>query len=376
MDKKILWTITYIVLIFLLIGSGYTYSTHSSQSDTLKGCIYFEGWDCQSTLHAFRLFKISMAGKDKTISPVIDVSLQLKWLSSNAAKDKFIYKTQNMKTQKDQYYYQDLKDKIIKEIPQLPIDPIESLSLSPDGTRIAYSSYASNKKYQYLPLADIYIYDLKAGKNKQITSNDRHNILPVWSPDGKWIAFYSITSAINNIDNFPPDTQGYALCIMDNQGNYYKEIAPPNYLSSFYLNYPPQWHPTGSKIMFLSKTLSGGESIPMDLCQVDTNGKNYQILRSPGGAYPSWSPDGYHILFTENKIIKVINLKTNEENIISGDSSFKGVPIWSPDGKHIMFSTATSLEFYDFKNNKKLRSVSLDNIKPVDSKGACYWVTD
>ncbi len=376
MDKKILWTITYIVLIFLLIGSGYTYSTHSSQSDTLKGCIYFEGWDCQSTLHAFRLFKISMAGKDKTISPVIDVSLQLKWLSSNAAKDKFIYKTQNMKTQKDQYYYQDLKDKIIKEIPQLPIDPIESLSLSPDGTRIVYSSYASNKKYQYLPLADIYIYDLKAGKNKQITSNDRHNILPVWSPDGKWIAFYSITSAINNIDNFPPDTQGYALCIMDNQGNYYKEIAPPNYLSSFYLNYPPQWHPTSSKIMFLSKTLSGGESIPMDLCQVDTNGKNYQILRSPGGAYPSWSPDRYHILFTENKIIKVINLKTNEENIISGDSSFKGVPIWSPDGKHIMFSTATSLEFYDFKNNKKLRSVSLDNIKPVDSKGACYWVTD
>lgn len=376
MDKKILWTITYIVLIFLLIGSGYTYSTHSSQSDTLKGCIYFEGWDCQSTLHAFRLFKISMAGKDKTISPVIDVSLQLKWLSSNAAKDKFIYKTQNMKTQKDQYYYQDLKDKIIKEIPQLPIDPIESLSLSPDGTRIVYSSYASNKKYQYLPLADIYIYDLKAGKNKQITSNDRHNILPVWSPDGKWIAFYSITSAINNIDNFPPDTQGYALCIMDNQGNYYKEIAPPNYLSSFYLNYPPQWHPTGSKIMFLNKTLSGGESIPMDLCQVDTNGKNYQILRSPGGAYPSWSPDGYHILFTENKIIKVINLKTNEENIISGDSSFKGVPIWSPDGKHIMFSTATSLEFYDLNNNKKLRSVSLDNIKPVDSKGVCYWVTD
>jgi len=368
--------IIFIVLIPLLIGSGYTYSTHSTQSETLKGFIYFEGWACQTAPYAFSLFKLSLADKDKTISPVIDVSLQLKWLSSNATKDKFLYKTQNIKTQKDQFYYQDIKCKIIKGISQLPIDPIESLSLSPDGTRIVYSSYASKKKYQYLPLADIYIYDLKAGKNKQITFNDRHNILPVWSPDGKWIAFYSITSAIKDIDNFPTDTQGYALCIMDNQGNYYKKIAPPNYLSSFYLNYSPQWHPAGSKIMFLSKTLSGSETIPMDLCQVDANGKNYQILRSPGGAYPSWSPDGNNILFTEKNIIKVVNLKTNEENIISGDSSFKGVPIWSPDGKHIMFSTATSLEFYDFENNKKLRSVSLDNIKPVDSQGACYWLND
>ncbi len=53
-------------------------------------------------------------------------------------------------------------------------------SISPDGEKIAFSYNG-----------DIYIVDSEGGQARQITSNRSYDYSPIWSPDGKSVAFAS-----------------------------------------------------------------------------------------------------------------------------------------------------------------------------------------
>ena len=53
-------------------------------------------------------------------------------------------------------------------------------SISPDGKSIAFS-------YK----GDLYVVDSQGGEARQLTMNPSYDYSPVWSPDGKWIAFAS-----------------------------------------------------------------------------------------------------------------------------------------------------------------------------------------
>jgi eukaryotic-like serine/threonine-protein kinase len=58
--------------------------------------------------------------------------------------------------------------------------------LSPDGTRLAVSSFAGSQG-----IADLWVYDLVKGTSTRLTfGNGRMNVLPVWAPDGKTL-FYA-----------------------------------------------------------------------------------------------------------------------------------------------------------------------------------------
>jgi dipeptidyl aminopeptidase/acylaminoacyl peptidase len=65
-----------------------------------------------------------------------------------------------------------------------------NLAPSPDGRRIAFTG-SKRERLEGLPSTRIAMVDVASGALKEITSGPNDDLLPQWSPDGKWLAFLS-----------------------------------------------------------------------------------------------------------------------------------------------------------------------------------------
>jgi serine/threonine-protein kinase len=152
------------------------------------------------------------------------------------------------------------------------IEPMDlySPAVAPDGRRVAYSvgSFA---------LADVWVLDLERGTRTRLTfaegTPDWH---PVWSPDGKFIAYSSSEGG----------TSGSQLHIKaaDGSGSQKRLSEQPN------LQAPEQWTPDGSTLIF-SHNVAGNWGVwktsATDLAEHEV------ILDTPAfEASPRLSPDG------------------------------------------------------------------------------------
>ncbi len=84
-----------------------------------------------------------------------------------------------------------LLDIATKKAKPLTGDPlnVETLNWSPDGSRIALS--ARDKDADGSFQGDIYSLDVRTGKVDSLLKQEGFDSEPIWSPDGKWIAFNS-----------------------------------------------------------------------------------------------------------------------------------------------------------------------------------------
>jgi dipeptidyl aminopeptidase/acylaminoacyl peptidase len=68
---------------------------------------------------------------------------------------------------------------------------VEKFNWSPDGRRIAYSASIGQEAFIPYMYTEIYVAEVESGLTRQITSDPGANTAPLWSPDGRWIAFHS-----------------------------------------------------------------------------------------------------------------------------------------------------------------------------------------
>jgi Tol biopolymer transport system component len=142
--------------------------------------------------------------------------------------------------------------------------------LSPDGSTIVYISRAG----------DIVLYSLQDGSKRLLTTEYRYGYSPIWSPDGRSIAF-SILGRPKSAIVIAPVEGGPARKILEAEREYY--------CSSFC--------PKGEKIALYSRY--GGN---YEITTVDVHTGELQQLTSPPyeKLYPAWSPDGATIAYVAN----------------------------------------------------------------------------
>jgi TolB protein len=214
---------------------------------------------------------------------------------------------------------------------RLTSGPVQSIfpAWSPDGRKIAFTRATPRRTLGVRKLqTDIYVMNADGSGQRRLTRALRVTWWPVWSPDGREIAFTSGRFGNSDIHVMNADRSGLRQ-LTQNPGNYFAPASSPD----------------GSKITFTgaADTVSAAQEPLWEIYVVNADGSGQRKLDPGGrGAWASavWSPDGgkiayqRHGLYLMNAEVYVMNADgTGQRKLALG-----GSPIWSPDGRQILFT--------------------------------------
>ncbi|HEX9501920.1 MAG TPA: peptidase S41, partial [Thermoanaerobaculia bacterium] len=193
---------------------------------------------------------------------------------------------------------------------------IRNASLSPSGARAAFEFRG-----------EIVTIPMEKGDDRNLTqsvsANDRS---PVWSPDGKSIAWFTDESGENELRVAPQDGKGPARNIKMNGAGFYRDI---------------NWSPDGTKISYQDNSSS------LYLLDV-ASGTSTKIASNmmQGGIDHAWSPDSKWIAYTHNTIqnfdtIQLYSLDQKKSFPLTDGLEQANGPVFDPNGKYLYFIVST-----------------------------------
>jgi TolB protein len=199
----------------------------------------------------------------------------------------------------------------------LSIEP----SVSPDGSRIAFTSYAKGSPGIYVfsvdPLRDLHFYNQSASVNSA----------PSFTPDSKQILYSSSAGSCCRIFSANLDGSGF------------KPITHSSYIDT-----EPKVNPkTGSDVVFVS-----GRSGPQQIYHMNIDGGDIERLSEGTGeaSNPSWHPGGQIIAFAWTRgfsagkfNIFTMDVTSRRYNQLTHDEGKNENPSWAPDGVHLAFAS-------------------------------------
>jgi hypothetical protein len=189
-------------------------------------------------------------------------------------------------------------------------------SLSPDGTRLAYSG-GGNAQENRLNVMDV------STKDSTVLTQGTFDLRPLWSPDGTRIAFSRLTN------------QGYNVFMMAADG---KNVQALTGTTDGIL--AAGWTPDGQKV--LAVTVQGGVQL---LDVAGGRAQSLAFIRQSSYTDVSISPDGQWIAYVDkvpgrmNPGIFISRLDGSDRRLlVQLDTWSVGQPRWSPDGNWLAFS--------------------------------------
>ncbi len=253
------------------------------------------------------------------------------------------------------------------------LDDMKSLSglseptLSPDGSVIAFilsqPDYKADRSTRTMML-----YDLRDASTRPLTSARRGVASPAWSPDGRRLAFLSITGegdkaaeqifildmrggdaaqltrAANGVEQFTwrPDGGAIAYVTPDDPPNK-KDIE--HHLDAFVVGdqaYQEKAAPAPNHIWIINSDGSGDKRLTQGTWSLPT-----ATPPGPPASPLSWSPDGKSIIFTRMPnaydtdsflaTVDVLDVQTGAIRALTSHGKYEGYGTFSPDGSKIAY---------------------------------------
>jgi Tol biopolymer transport system component len=219
---------------------------------------------------------------------------------------------------------------------------------SPDGEYIAFVS-DRDKPHGTIPdAAEIYVMEADGENQHRLTHNSFDDFAPVWSPDGRTVAFVS-------------DRDGkHKIYLMDVDGGNQRPLTAGNF---------PQWSSDSESIIFVSN-----RSGFLEIYTIQVESSNVRQLTYYEGSLtpsdPVWSPDGQSVVYSagvpEEGSFAIYVMGADGENQRALTPINGGMyPTWSPDGRFIAFAAQT-------EEGIKVYIMNPDgsNVQPISPEGS------
>ena len=217
-------------------------------------------------------------------------------------------------------------DRSGKEIEKLgDPDTYRDIALSPDNSKVVFGLYDDRGSNE-----DLWIRDFKRNLVTRLTFDKPNNVLPVWSPDGKYIAYSEAAGGSFKTRYKRSDGQGAIMGLGD--------------IDSV-LNAPACWY--SDSVLYMSANVNG-----LGVYRYDFADKSFTpvIVSKYREVSPAVSKNGKYILYMSNESgrneIYVSELGGDHGRWqVSNDGGYQ--PTWRADNKEIFFFSGSDLMAVD-----------------------------
>jgi len=186
------------------------------------------------------------------------------------------------------------------------------VSFSKDGQWVAYVTF---------PDGVLWRSKIDGSEKLQLTFPPLYPILPIWSPDGKQIAF-----------DAQPQGKPLHIYVLPSSGGAPQEFLPQGPETQ----QDPSWSPDGKFLVFGGESGFGNPATNIHLVDLKTHALSV-VPGSQGLFSPRWSPDGKYILAmpASSKNLMLFDLHTQKWSLLTDASA--AFPSWTRDSQYVYF---------------------------------------
>jgi serine/threonine protein kinase len=220
----------------------------------------------------------------------------------------------------------------------------QSPSLSPEGNNVAFTWTGPKQDNQ-----DIYVQMIGSGSPLQLTTDPRNDYNPVWSPDGRWIAFFRSQPPA------PTGLRSRELRLIPPLGGPERKLADIQSQDFFPVAGYLAWSPDSTSLV-VTDSPGQGQPDALFVVSVETGEKSRLTNPQPpvlADTSPAVSPDGRSLVFLRRTTwgsgeLHLLPLgrgliAAGEPRRLTPAGLRADFPAWMPDGNEIIFSAKGSL---------------------------------